>query len=98
MSASTQMQKSTGTLESLPRDNNRRAVLKSLREAGGPVKTKQLLGVVEKIEPQSLLDPKSVSAVIQSAIREGLVGISGVGEDTRVGLTAYGEEVAKNID
>lgn len=85
-------------IESLPRDTSRQAVLKALLASGDPVRTRDLVGRTQAIDPAVQLDAKAASEIVQSAIREGLVDIAGQGDDLRIRLTPFGSDVAKNID
>lgn len=96
MSAS--QSKALGILESLPRDVARRAVLRTLSWVGDAVRTKDLLDKVGKFDKEAHLDPESASEVVQSAIREGLIDVSGEDDELRIRLTPYGEKVAKSLD
>jgi hypothetical protein len=89
---------SRGILESLPRDTSRQAVLKALLASRDPVRTLELVGRTQAVDPAVQLDAKSASEIVQSAIREGLVDIAGQGDDLRIRLTPFGSDVAKNID
>lgn len=91
-------QTSRGILESLPRDTSRQAVLKALLASKDPIRTRELVGRTQAVDPGVHLDAKAASEIIQSAIREGLVDIAGQGEDLRIQLTPFGSDVAKNID
>lgn len=84
-------------LDVLPRDVNRQAVLKTLDRERGAVMSKALRGRIEHWTGVTL-DPETVSGVVQSAIREGLIDIAGEGDDLKVKLTPFGAGIAKSIE
>jgi hypothetical protein len=91
-------QQSKSMFESLPRDTSRQAVLKALLASRDPIRTRELVGRAQAVDPSVHLDAKAASELVQSAIREGLVDIAGQGDDLRIQLTPFGSDVAKNID
>jgi hypothetical protein len=85
-------------LDILPRDANRQAVLKTLHREKRPLHAGQLRSRVHHWSPEITLDAETASDVVQSAIREGLVDLTGQGADTHLKLTPFGEGIAKNLD
>lgn len=87
-----------GILEGLPRDVNRQAVLRTLLVSKEPVKTRELVSRTQVTNPRVNIDAETAAEIVKSAIREGLVDITGQGTELRVQLTPFGSDVAKNID